>query len=376
MTAADRSLGVTRLAAALEHDDDLVEDSVREILASLSSYETVGRPALEASIRRNIDLATRTLLTSAVPTGSIWQADMAISERLEIGGPLEDMMAAHRISMAHIQDRMVELARRHGVPGEAIVDLTGLLWRLSDSFSAQGARAYQAHTLERAVARQRRRDEWLLALLRNDLSTARLAAGMREHRLPDDASYRAVCIVRPGPKLETGTRRVLGRAAEGAMLVSHHDDLVGVVRSLPTDDTGDVLVAVGPATSLPLVHQSYAVAVHVRDAALRPGTHTVETLGWRIGVPQVAELAVLLRTRYLDPVESLGAFGSDLLADLAVYLARDRSIPRAAEALHVHVNTLRYRLSRFEQVTGRSLQDTDTLVELAWSLRLAGIADR
>jgi putative transposase len=31
----------------------------------------------------------------------------------------------------------------------------------------------------------------------------------------------------------------------------------------------------------------------------------------------------------------------------------------------VHVNTLRYRLSRFEELTGRSLQDTDTIVELS-----------
>jgi len=38
--------------------------------------------------------------------------------------------------------------------------------------------------------------------------------------------------------------------------------------------------------------------------------------------------------------------------------------------LHVHVNTLRYRLARFEEFSGRSLEDTDTVVELALALFL------
>ncbi len=55
---------------------------------------------------------------------------------------------------------------------------------------------------------------------------------------------------------------------------------------------------------------------------------------------------------------------------MRAYLEHDRSIPRTAAALHVHVNTPRYRLSRFEALTGRSLTQTDTLVELAWALYL------
>jgi putative transposase len=35
------------------------------------------------------------------------------------------------------------------------------------------------------------------------------------------------------------------------------------------------------------------------------------------------------------------------------------------------VNTLRYRLSRFEEATGFSLADTDTIIELAWALETA-----
>jgi putative transposase len=82
----------------------------------------------------------------------------------------------------------------------------------------------------------------------------------------------------------------------------------------------------------------------------------------------VANVSELLRDRYVDPLRGEGAFGDQVVESLRGYLSHDRSIPQAAEALHVHVNTLRYRLARFEELTGRSLQATDTLVELAWVL--------
>jgi len=65
-----------------------------------------------------------------------------------------------------------------------------------------------------------------------------------------------------------------------------------------------------------------------------------------------------------------GSFGDQVVEALRVYLEHDRSIPQTAATLHVHVNTLRYRLSRFEELTGRSLTRTDTLIELAWALYL------
>jgi putative transposase len=35
----------------------------------------------------------------------------------------------------------------------------------------------------------------------------------------------------------------------------------------------------------------------------------------------------------------------------------------------VHVNTLRYRLRRFEELTGTSLRCVDDLVEIWWAIR-------
>ncbi|MEK5035205.1 helix-turn-helix domain-containing protein [Paenibacillus sp. FSL R7-0302] len=50
---------------------------------------------------------------------------------------------------------------------------------------------------------------------------------------------------------------------------------------------------------------------------------------------------------------------SDLLRTLAVYLSLDGNLKAAAAFLHIHTNTLMYRLNRIAEITGRSLKETD-----------------
>jgi DNA-binding PucR family transcriptional regulator len=53
------------------------------------------------------------------------------------------------------------------------------------------------------------------------------------------------------------------------------------------------------------------------------------------------------------------------------YLANDRRLNETAAELHTHVNTIRNRLARFEQLTGRDLHHTEDLVETWWVLHRA-----
>jgi DNA-binding PucR family transcriptional regulator len=47
------------------------------------------------------------------------------------------------------------------------------------------------------------------------------------------------------------------------------------------------------------------------------------------------------------------------------------SVGRAAARLHVHPNTLRYRLARVEALTGARFDDPDCVCELWWALAAA-----
>ena len=45
-----------------------------------------------------------------------------------------------------------------------------------------------------------------------------------------------------------------------------------------------------------------------------------------------------------------------------------------SRALHIHPNTLRHRLRRFEEATGATLRDPRNLVELWWALERRRLA--
>jgi DNA-binding PucR family transcriptional regulator len=47
----------------------------------------------------------------------------------------------------------------------------------------------------------------------------------------------------------------------------------------------------------------------------------------------------------------------------------DRNVELTARDLEIHSNTVRQRLARFEETTGCSLRDTETLAEVWWALQ-------
>lgn len=283
-------------------------------------------------------------------------------------------MGGFRVSIACIQDRLVELATDYQVGHAEVLSLTSLLWKLSDAFSARAASAYREQGLVLAVADQRRRDEWLSGLLAGSLSATQVDQGCLTYHVRRDMRLRAFCSGPLGEAaLERAQHAILQQWApqeDVRMMVPSNGHLIGIASSLPPVMRG-LLLAAGPEDDIDRMPMSFAIAQGVLAAArlqFTDGIHTLETLGWRVAVPRVADVSDLVHLRYLQPLIDAGPFGVQVVKALRAYLANGRSIPRTAKALHVHVNTLRYQLARFEELTGWPLDETDTLVELSWAL--------
>ncbi|MGW4760021.1 PucR family transcriptional regulator [Streptomyces chartreusis] len=92
----------------------------------------------------------------------------------------------------------------------------------------------------------------------------------------------------------------------------------------------------------------------VADAAAEDGAEP----GWQDNGPA----AILLRHDR--------EHGSDLAATLAAYLDMFGDIAKAARIVHVHTNTMRYRLRRLCELTGLDLNDPDTRLTTHLQLRL------
>ena len=63
--------------------------------------------------------------------------------------------------------------------------------------------------------------------------------------------------------------------------------------------------------------------------------------------------------------------GTELVRTLRVFLDCSGSWTKAAEAMFVHVNSLRYRMRRVEELTGRDLGSLADQAALLLALRLA-----
>jgi hypothetical protein len=82
------------------------------------------------------------------------------------------------------------------------------------------------------------------------------------------------------------------------------------------------------------------------------------------------DVRLTFRSRVLGPIVDYDtAHESDLLPTLEAFLESSGSWTQCAARLHVHVNTLRYRIQRIEELTGRSLGRLEDRVDLFLALR-------
>jgi DNA-binding PucR family transcriptional regulator len=114
-----------------------------------------------------------------------------------------------------------------------------------------------------------------------------------------------------------------------------------------------------------------------RVAAARPGPVSVA------GHEELASHVLLLpfvpddvrrafTSRLLDPLRAYDQrHRSELIGTLEAFLDCDGSWTRCAARLHLHVNTLRYRITRIEQLTGRDLARLEDKVDFFLALRMS-----
>lgn len=138
-------------------------------------------------------------------------------------------------------------------------------------------------------------------------------------------------------------------------------------------------VVAGPDAGLGSVHALRAQGDRVLDAAQRESelidpvtTVAASTTGVLLGeiVALIEDNPELMDSRVLDLAQRDEASGSELTHSLRVYLDHFGDVRAAADALHVHPNTLRYRIRRVHELTGIDLDDPATRLVVALTLRV------
>jgi purine catabolism regulator len=76
----------------------------------------------------------------------------------------------------------------------------------------------------------------------------------------------------------------------------------------------------------------------------------------------------------LGPIEAMeNDYGGELLRSLQVFIETNGQWERAAKQLFCHRHTLRYRIRKIEELTGRDLESASDRIEFYLALRARGV---
>jgi len=203
--------------------------------------------------------------------------------------------------------------------------------------------------------------------------------------LPDGALRAALVEALTGED----DRTLIGGGGSGAMLLMPQPRGEGTVAERLRELLAPLEAGLGPEGRLTLGASAPAASAGGLRGALEEARHARRIAASRVGricVSGPEELAshVLLlaavpdevrrayRSRLLDQVIGYDLeHQADLVRTLEAFLRYDGSWTRCAAALHVHVNTLRYRIGRIEELTGRDLSRLEDRVDFYLALELS-----
>jgi hypothetical protein len=299
---------------------------------------------------------------------------------LHEGRTLDALQSAYRVGARVAWRHVSAAAQAQGANPEQLGLLAEAIFAYIDELSADSVEGYAQAQREQEGERQRRRRELLALLLRErpvqeaELRAAAQAAGWR---LPRSAAPLAV----PEADLARVARRLPADALAGTVddvgcaLVS---GAAGASRAAELERaTKSVTAALGPTVSRGELRSAWSLA----KTALR----AAEAGAIEGGAPIVAEehladllifesgtLADRLAETRLAPLAELTPAGRARMEETALaFVQHGGNAAAMARALHLHPQTIRYRLTRLRELLGDELDDPDARFELELALRSA-----
>lgn len=368
------------LDALLDQRAALTTEVRRRMQRQLSAYREIAARDFERHVAMAMESTIR--LTSEVPPHLTDRQTQVLEQVGEaqalLGVPVDQMLLAWRIGADWLVEHGTEEAERLGLDDRQLLSFVRATLAASDVGMITTARAHRRAELERDREAQDRRASFVRAVLFGTGDPAQLRVRAQSYGLDPARLYLAV---RAQPAAD-GTWRDVARSvglADSARLGRGMSVLVdGDVAGFQLDPPGDAApgrAGAGPAVALDRLAESFRLAtrsLRTLRAFGTTGTQDLARLGLRAAVVADTDVGQALRRRYLEPLVDSGS-GPEIIATLRAYLAAGSHVQTAAKQLHIHPNTLRYRLSRFEELADAHLRDPLVPFEVWWAVQSAAI---
>ena len=366
------------VAATADRIEHLVvaRDLVRAYREAIPGFrrlpEAVLASEIAATTRRSVALFATLVREGRPPADAELDPFRRDAEdRAAEGLPLEDLLHAYRLG-ARVGWQVVVGAAEDADERLALVPIAGLLMDYTDRVSAAAAQAYLEER-HHVVTQDERRLRRLLDALCGPLP---LPAELRE--LAESVglalvdSYRPFAATIPDAPARTHFARAAQLRERGVLALAEGARIAGVAATdVPGGDDWVLVIAPDtPRRELAEALDEVRLAADVAQRRALRGTVSLDMLIPDLVLARSRGLARDLRRSVLEPLERQDRRknSADLLGTLRTYLDTGLDRNATARRIHIHPNTLDYRLRRIHELTGLSLHDTHDLLRAAMAL--------
>jgi len=390
VTGGDVDAALRDLSASLlPRAEDLAVGMAERIRAEVPLYaegQVVPHEDLLASCVENLRYVLGDLSGKRVVRRDVARATGA--RRANSGLPYATLLQAYRIGGRYIWELLV--ANADSSVRELLLRAAADIWAVTDDLSSEVTEGYRTMLADRARRDVQVRSARLGTLLDGDVEAAeKLWESAALLDLPRRSDFVVVTAECPSPGTEAmpGVEEVLRRhniVSAWRVDREHQDGLVALTRAYDVSRLAADLVdlaqsRVGVSAVFSRIDGAPQARREARVAAAAATPSTSQVIRFddqplAVLLAGTPEGALSLARSVLGGVLALPGEDRGLILETArTWLALAGSTSAAALQLHIHRNTVRYRLKRLEELTGRDLAEPVGAAELHVALESARI---
>lgn len=339
--------------------------------------------AFDSKLRGNIERAVHQALAAFV--GSLAKPDTsdAVSEMAKgayrlgqgeatSGRSTDALIAAYRVGARVAWDNVAESLVARGESAKVVAQLASMTFAYIDQLSAASLAGHNQALTERTAEVARRREQLTAALASGESASTLNALAENAHWKPP-ATLTAIVIDGPPSRMLVAMagERTLWSTGGGGTSVGLVPNLAPGLRERLLSAVGPTAAALGPTT--PWMEVSESIRRAHRAKARRPSAHS-DVLELLPELLMTADpfVANLLKERALGPLADQTPAKQQLQAQtLHSWLLHQGRRDDVAEHLHVHPQTVRYRMTGLREAYGDALKDPRAVLELILGLSVA-----
>ncbi|MEV7119652.1 helix-turn-helix domain-containing protein [Kitasatospora griseola] len=338
-----------RLVAGRTADPEVLAAAVRAARAASDLVAALPEREVRRHTRALLDGVRSALQGDGDPGPSALAAAALLgSDRAQQGVPVAALLDGFQAGRSHLVEAVIAEGRRCGVPADELLD--GVT-RIDHITITLARRMVQEHRVAELAAARTAREGSLLTL-RHLLHGEPVESFTAP--LSPTGRYRCVVTAVSDPALAGPPEQALAAAGPGlcGFVDGRLAALTGTVPVLPLDGPTAVVTPPAEPSGLAPLYALARQALRAAESAGLTGLHRLADLALLTATPADAELGALLAGSLLGALDPADPFHRELAGTALAQLAHGGRTERTAAELHVHPNTVKYRLRRLRELTG------------------------